>query len=275
MKRWILGASLALVLPVCAVEHRDAYQRNFPLGGGQRKVIVENINGPIRVTGDSGNDVRVTVREEYRADTPELLSKARSDVRVEMKQEGNTVRVFLDGPFRDKDCDCRRGDSYRFRHDFELQVPRDTDVVLKTVNAGNGIDVSNVRGAFEVRNVNGGIEMRDIAGHGSAETVNGTVHVTFVQNPRQASTFRTVNGAIDLAFQSDLSADFNLNTMHGDAWTDFEFQPLAVVAETQRGANGFRYRISDRNKKLRIGAGGIEHSLKTLNGSLKIRKYGK
>ena len=65
--KWMawLGAA-ALALPVCAVEHRDTYQRSFPLTAGERKLVVENINGSIRVTADSGNDIRVTVREEFR-----------------------------------------------------------------------------------------------------------------------------------------------------------------------------------------------------------------
>ena len=276
MKRWILGAALALVLPVCAAEHSDTYQRTFPLGSGARKLIVENINGTIRVTGDSGNDVRATVRERFTADTPELLATGRNEVRVEMKQEGNTVRLYLDGPFRDR-REYRRTEGYRFRHEFELQVPRDIDVELKTVNAGKPIEVTNVRGVFSVRNVNGGIEMKDVAGHGSAETVNGAVNVSFVQNPREASSFKTVNGAIEVGFQPDLSADMRLRTMHGDGWTDFDYQPLAAVAETatEKGSKGFRFTISARDKRLRIGAGGVEHSFQTLNGSITIRKYGK
>jgi DUF4097 and DUF4098 domain-containing protein YvlB len=276
MKGFIFGAAIALSLPVCAVEHDQTYQKTFGTGASQRKLIVENINGPVRVSGDSGNDVRVTVREHFRADTPEALARGRNEVKVEMTQERNTVRVCLDGPFRENRRGPRNGESYSFRHEFELQVPRDIDLVLRTVNSGNpGIQVNNVRGHFEVRNVNGGVEMTGIAGQGSAETVNGTLQVTFVQNPKQPSTFKTLNGTIDVAFQPDLSADLNLHIMHGEAWTDFDFTPLAVVAETQRGTSGFRYRISDRNRRLRVGSGGVEHSLKTMNGSIKIRRYGK
>jgi hypothetical protein len=273
--RSLLGAAFALVLPVCAVEHNDTFQRTFPLQSGERKLIVENINGFVRVTGDSANDVRVTVREHLSADTAELLATARNEVKVEMKQEGNTVRLYLDGPFKERRH--HRGDSYRFRHDFEVQVPRDIDVILRTVNSREGIEVSNVRGTFEVRNVNGKIDMKEVAGQGSVETVNGPVTVTFVQNPRRPSTFKTLNGTLDVAFQPDLSAEFKLSSMNGDAWTDFDFAPLAAEVVTQKssGSGGFRYKISDRTKRIRVGAGGLEHSFNTLNGAIKIRKYGK
>jgi DUF4097 and DUF4098 domain-containing protein YvlB len=260
---------------VYAVEHTDTFQRTFPLAGGERKVIVENINGWIRVTGDSGNDVRVTVREEYRADTPELLAKARSEVRVEMTQEGSTLRIYLDGPWRDRDrADRRRGESYRFRHDFDLQVPRDISLNLKTVN-GEEVKVANVRGVWELRNVNGRIELTEMAGHGGAETVNGTVHATFVENPGQPSRFKTLNGTIDVAFQPNLAADLRISTMHGDAYTDFDAASVGSGTEVRKSDEGNRYRISDRRRTIRIGAGGIEHQFDTLNGAIKIRKYGK
>jgi hypothetical protein len=274
--RWfsLLGAS-ALALPVYAVEHADTFHRTFPLSGGERKVIVENINGSIRVTGDSGNDVRVTVREQYRADTAELVAKARSEVRVEMTQEGGTVRVFLDGPWRDREKrERRRGEEYHFRHDFDLQVPRDISLNLKTVN-GEEVKVANVRGVWDLRNVNGRIEMTELAGHGGAETVNGTVHATFVENPRQPSRFKTLNGTIDVAFQPNLSADLRLSTMHGEAYTDFDVASVGVATEVRKAEEGNRYRISDRRRTIRIGTGGVQHEFDTLNGSIKIRKYGK
>jgi DUF4097 and DUF4098 domain-containing protein YvlB len=270
----LVGAA-ALALQVCAAEHTDTYQRTFPVGTGERKLVVENINGPVRVTGDSGNDIRVTVREVFRADTPELLAKARNDVRVEMKQEGGTVRLYLDGPFRDQNNrERRRGESYHFRHEFDVQVPRDTSVNLRTVN-GEEVRVANVRGDWEARNVNGRIDMTDIAGTGRAETVNGTVRVTFVENPREASGFKTLNGTIDVSFQPNLSADLRLSSMHGDAYTDFEVASVPVAPEVIQSEGGKRYRISDRRRTLRVAGGGVEHRFETLNGSIKIRKYGK
>jgi DUF4097 and DUF4098 domain-containing protein YvlB len=270
-----LWGAAALTLPVCAVEHRDTYQKTFPLSGGERRLVVENINGSVRVTADSGNDVRVTVREEFQADTPEVLARARNDVRVEMNQQGGAVRVWLDGPFRDRHYwEAHRGDSYRFHHDFEVQVPRDITVSLKTVNGGE-VRVAGVHGAWELRNVNGRIEMTDVSGSGSAETVNGTVHATFVANPDKPSRFKTLNGTIDVTFQPNLSADLRLSTMHGDAYTDFEVASVTTAGEVRKSGEGNIYRISNRGRTLRVGGGGVEHRFDTMNGTIKIRKYGK
>ena len=82
MKLSLLGV-LALVAPVCpAVEHQDTLQRTFQLGSGARQLIVETIQGHIRVQGDSGSDVRATVRERYSAETEEALAAGRERVKL-------------------------------------------------------------------------------------------------------------------------------------------------------------------------------------------------
>lgn len=274
MKLICLGA-LALAIPVCsrAAEHADTWQRTFPLSGsGERKLSVEVINGNIRVTGDDGHDIRVTVKEKYEADTAEDLEMVRSDFKLQISHEGNAVRLYLDPP---KDRERSRGRRHlQFRHDVEVQVPRDIAVSLRTIN-GRELSVANVTGRWSLKNINGPLEMKDMGGYGEAETLNGAVKATFVRNPAQASVFKTLNGVIDVSFQPDLSADVVLSTMNGEAYTDFDVAPVSTTAEVRQSSEGFRYRVSNRNRKMRIGNGGIQHSFTTLNGSIKIRKYGK
>jgi DUF4097 and DUF4098 domain-containing protein YvlB len=260
MKAILLGA-LALAIPVCsgAAEHADTWQRTFPLAGsGERKLSIEAINGNIRVTGDNGQDIRVTVKEEYKADTPEDLNIVRNDFKLLITQEGNAVRLYLDPPKNNERGRGRR--NMHFRHDFEVLVPRDIAVALRTING---------------KNINGHVDMKDMGGHGEAETLNGPVKATFVRNPTQASKFKTLNGVLDISFQPDLSADLALSTMNGEAYTDFEVGPLTTAVEVRQSSEGFKYHVSDRNKKVRVGNGGLEHSFSTMNGSIKIRKYGK
>jgi hypothetical protein len=267
MKAILLGA-LALAIPVCsaAAEHTDTWQRTFSLAGaGERKLDIGVINGNIRVTGDSGHDIRVIVKEEYRADTPEDLAVVRSDFKLQIEQQGNAVRFFLDPP---KDRERSRGRrNMHFRHDFEVQVPREIALSLRTIN-GKELSVANVAGTWRLKNINGQVELRDVAGHGEAETLNGAVKVTFVKNPAQPSKFKTLNGVIDVSFQPDLSADLAFRMLRGEAYTDFDVGPVSGTVAAGRT-------VRTGHKKVRVGSGGIEHSFSTLNGSVRIRKYGK
>src|SRR5258708_20567286 len=95
--------------------------------------------------------------------------------------------------------------------DFQVQVPRDIDIKVKTVNEGR-VSVRDINGSFLVRNVNGDIQIHNIAGSGTARTVNGPVKVSFRQNPRQTSDFETLNVAVKLKLPHVLSADLKFNT---------------------------------------------------------------
>jgi len=237
--------ALALAGQVCllAASYDNTQQKSFPLSGsGERRLIVENIQGNIRVVADSGSEVRITAKEHYTADTESALSRARTDVRLEMVQTGNVVKVSLEGPFRDRDRNSWRqrrdeDDRYNFRHDFEVSVPR------------------------------------DIAGFGRIKTVNGGVKASFRENPAKPVLFETINGELDATFQPGLNADVKLSTMHGDVFTDFDVQTMAMPVSMETKDGGKRIRI-DRDRGIKVGNGGIEHSFKTLNGSIKIRKSG-
>jgi hypothetical protein len=95
--------------------------------------------------------------------------------------------------------------------------------------------------------------------------------VVFARNPEQPCSFETVNGSVDVTFRPDLNATLKLSTMHGDAYTDFDVQPVATEITADSSGNGKRFRM-DGARRLRVGTGGVEHSFRTLNGTIKIRK---
>jgi DUF4097 and DUF4098 domain-containing protein YvlB len=153
--------------------------------------------------------------------------------------------------------------------DFQLQVPRNIEVTLKTVNSGH-VHVHDIAGNFSVHNVNGAIEMLDVAGSGVAKTVNGGVKITFRENPREKSEFSTINGNVEMYFARGLSADFRFKTMNGSVYSDFEMTslPAEPVKAEQRGSK-FVFR-SDRFTGGRIGNGGPEIKAQNLNGDIRV-----
>ena len=156
-------------------------------------------------------------------------------------------------------------------YDFDLHVPADLDVALKTVNGGE-LRVTGVHGRFELRNVNGGVEAKDLTGAGTATTVNGPLKVSFAANPDGDSTFRTVNGDVDLTFRDGLAADLEVKTFNGETYADFPVVRLAQPAgliERDKGTK-FAYR-RDREMRLRVGAGGPQLRFETINGDILLR----
>lgn len=265
-----------LLVPVLlcgAVEEKQAIRRTFP---SAKRLEVDNVHGSIRVTGYDGREVQVKADETVRADSPEKLQQARKEVKLDISDDKGTVRLYVDGPFR---CKCDEGFryredrrlGYRVSYDFEVKVPREISIFLKTINEGK-IAVDGVYGGFELENVNGGIEMLEAAGSGRVHTVNGPVKVVFRKNPASESSFRTVNGPVELHFQPDLAADLRMKIFNGGFYTDFPVTALPQRAMTSERRDGKLVYRADRYTSVRVGNGGPEIRLEGFNGDIRILK---
>jgi len=256
-------------------EHeQEKIEKTFamPAGAGRRTLEIDNVWGSIEVVGTASDKVQLTVNKSIRAESKAKIEQARKDVTLDITQQADALKLYVNGPFR---CDChdcgrsRDDEGYIVKMDFQVQVPRDIDVKVKTVNEGR-VSVRDINGSFLVRNVNGDIQIRNIAGSGTARTVNGPVKVSFRQNPREASDFQTVNGNIELAFVRDLSADFRFKTFNGGIYSDFPVTALPVqgMQEEHHGSKViFR---ADRYTGARINAGGPQIKVENLNGDIRI-----
>jgi len=259
------------------IEEKEKIQRILKFQDPSRpgELIVDNVFGSIEVKGSDGQEVQLLVHKTIKAGSRDRIQKAKQEVSLEITEDGNTIDLYVDGPFR---CQNKRGQwkkwrnpGYQVHYKFEIKVPYKTDVYLKTVTDGN-ILVRNVEGEFEVKNVNGRVEMAEMAGSGEAHTVNGKVEVLFSQNPKSDCSFRTVNGTVEVTFCENLSADLRLKTFTGDAYSDFPFEYLPSKPVKEGRYKGKYIYKSDRFTGVRISRGGPEIKLDTLNGDILITK---
>ena len=252
---------------------QEIIRKTFALPAAHKTLEVDNVFGSIVVTGVAGDQVQLVVEKTIHAESEERMASAKKEVKLDITEQPDLLKLYVDGPFRchcDDGCDGWHGDrGYSVKMDFTLQVPQNVDVKLRTVNSGR-VQVKDVTGKFSVRNVNGGIEMANIAGSGQARTVNGPVKVSFRENPRENSDFGTVNGNVELSFVRGLAADFRFKTFNGNIYSDFEMSslpPRPVQADQHNGR--FRYR-SDRFTGGRVGSGGPEIKADNLNGDIRV-----
>jgi hypothetical protein len=254
------------------VEEKQTIRKTLPAA---QRLEVDSIWGSIRVSGYDGGEVQMTAIETIHADSPSKLADARRDVKLDISQQDGKTRFYVDGPFRDHCKDGSHGvhwdgnPGYEVKYEFEIKVPRHTTYELRTVNEG-GIHVDGVSGDFEVHNVNGSIEMLNVAGSGTARTVNGGVTALFTANPRAASTFASINGAIDLAFQPDLAADFRIKTFNGGVFTDFDMTALPTRLVSNESSAGRQRFKADAYTSTRVGHGGPVVQIDGFNGEIRI-----
>lgn len=242
------------------VQEKETIQKTLKVADASQaaEVIVDNVWGSVRVEGTSGRDVILTAQKTILAESKEKLQKAKEEVKLDITEKGNTVDIYVDGPFRCRDHEGRgsrmqKDPGYIVRYDFVLKVPFRTKLDVSTVNEGD-VEVKNVEGDFEVENV------------------NGEVRVTFKRAPAGKCSFGSINGDLTISFPADLSADFRIKTFNGEVYSDFPvtYLPAApAVREETKGKIVFR---SDRFFGVRAGKGGPEIKMETLNGDILIKK---
>jgi hypothetical protein len=257
------------------LDEKESMHQTYNIGGGSgpKRLLVDTISGYIHITGASGSEVRVTVDKHILADYREAVEEARRDVKLDMSQQGNFVRIYEDGPFRSRDGGTNyRGDDYygyRVVFNCDIEVPADTELILKGVNHGDLL-VKNTTGDYEIHGLNGGIEMDNVSGSGMVSTLNGKVKVTYTRNPAKDTKYHTLNGSVDIFFRGTPDADMQFKKLNGEIFTDFELTMLPVSGSSSNDSNGKWVYRSDREIAGRAGRGGPKLSFETLNGSIRL-----
>jgi hypothetical protein len=274
----LMACGLVKVCPASAhsdrwsVREEETVQKTMTLAGEPGRIVIDNVEGFVHVSGTDGNEVRVSAHEIIRAETDADAQEAKKEVSLQFTEKPGTVSVYYDAPWRCHDgqggCRGEQKHFYNVTYDIDVQVPRTARLVVSAVSGD--IRVGSTTGDFEINDVNGGIKMSDVAGAGDVHTVNGPVTVSFSSNPRGPCSFKSINGQLEVYFQPGLSADLLFQTMNGGIYTDFDVTARATAAAQGEQRDGkFIYR-SKGPHGARVGQGGPELSFNTLNGSIRL-----
>jgi DUF4097 and DUF4098 domain-containing protein YvlB len=219
--------------------------REDTLAGGNPLRIDASPNGGIRVRGWDRNEVAIRSRVVAYADSEQDARRLASQVRIETA--GGEVRA--QGP-------DRHNDSY-FVVSFELNVPQNANLTLKTINGG--ISVGDLRGTINFDAVNGGVRLENVGGEVRGETNNGglTIDLTGDRWDGVGLDVETHNGGVRLNLPENYSAELETGTTNGGLNVDF---PITV-----QGRIG-------KHLHTTLGAGGPKIRAMTYNGGVSIRR---
>ena len=256
------------------VEDREPVRHTF---SGDKSLDADTVNGSVTVVGDGGNTIRVEGERVIHALDQAGVAQAKKDDVLDINEKNGVAQLYENGPFRDNNHSSdnhgfhdNSDRHYEVEYNLTIHVPRETGLRLHTVNGG--VQAQDTSGTYDVRSVNGAIVMTNIAGSGTIGAVNGANTVSFRENPKTDSAFTSVNGKIEVSFQPNLSADLELKTVNGGMYTDFEATALAAAPWAAAQQNGRFVYKSRGTSRVRVGAGGPQLKLETVNGSIQIKK---
>jgi hypothetical protein len=255
--RALVGILLAGFASTAAAQTGD-FHWTGKLAPGKR-LEIKGVNGDVRATAATDDQITVIAHKHARRSDPD-------DVKIEVVpfEGGVTICAVYPTPRRAREeNDCAPGDSWHSNTedndtqvDFTVSVPKGVEFDGQTVNgeaSAEGLTANVTLGT-----VNGGIQL-STTGYAEARTVNGSIVATMGRADWTGPVeFTTVNGGITLNLPATLNTDVRAETLNGDIDSDF---PMTVSGK-----------FGPRRVRATIGSGGRTLELKTVNGSIKLRK---
>jgi len=247
-------------------------QLTIPLSspGKAYTLKVELVMGSIKVVSYEGKEIILDVTpkkddDDSQGNVSENGMKRIStsgSYEVTAKEHDNTIIVSTSNPNK--------------TFNLSLKIPQDVKLKLGTVNDGD-IEVENVRGELEISNVNGEIKLTNISGSVVANTINGDVTVSFSSvDPKAPMAFSTLNGDVKVTLPADTKANLKLKSDMGDVFSDFEIEIDKTQPKVNKTTEPGMYKIKKDDWVYgKINGGGPEMLMKTMQGSIYVKKAGK
>jgi hypothetical protein len=202
-------------------------------------------NGGANVKGWTRGDVLVRARVEASGDTQGEAASMAGQVAIETA--GGQVRA--NGP--------HSANNTWWSVSYEIFVPQNTNLTLKTHNGG--MTISDVRGQIHFEVTNGGVHLRRVAGDVSGSTVNGGVQVELAGTTWDGRQMEvsTKNGGVSVTMPATYSAHVQAETQNGSVQSDFPVQ--------------LQGNIRPKNLDFIIGSGGPLIHASTVNGGVRLK----
>ena len=227
-----------------------------------KSIEVRGINGSVDAQPSSSNQIEVVAHKRSRKSDV-------SSVQIKVVEHAGGVTICALYPTEDGSyTECESGEKSKqsgrksevrrndVSVDFEVRVPQGVNFEARTINGD--INIRSLTSNVISRTINGSIEI-STTGYADASTINGGIRAKLGNsNWTGPLSFSTINGGIAVDMPADLSADVDAQTLNGTINSDF---PLTLQSISKNG----------KNIRGKIGSGGRELILKTLNGSINLK----
>jgi hypothetical protein len=242
------------------VQTDDQFQWTGRVAQG-KSIEIKGVNGSITAEPASGDQLEVSATKSGRRSDPSQVS-----IKVVEHAGGVTICAVYpsDDPNDPNTCEPGQGNGrMNVRNNdvkvaFKVRVPSRVGLISRTVNGE--ISALDLAGNVESHTVNGSINI-STSGYAQAKTVNGDITARLKDaNWSGSLDFKTVNGGITVDLPSETNSTVEASTVSGDISSDFQLTILGTMSRKHLSGT--------------IGGGGRELNLKTVNGSIHLRRIG-
>jgi len=250
-----------IILVVCLVWQAKAQTATFSPQGETKETVVEisNLFADLVIEGVSGKEIKLTT-ETYegipdKAKGLKPLSATgpeNTGIGLSFSQQGNVIKIS--------------GASRKADGEYTIKIPKDMmlKIELNTWQAGD-ILIKNMAGEVEAVTQNGDLRFENVTGPIVAHSLSSDIEVVFSDVSQASPTsVSSTSGDIDITLPASTKGNFQLSTISGEIFTDFNFT-FQNEEELKRIAGGMK-------ADAKLNGGGVEISLKSVSGDVFIRK---
>jgi DUF4097 and DUF4098 domain-containing protein YvlB len=221
-----------------------------------RNLRVDLGMGSVNVQGGSSSP-SYTIRKKSYMSSQESARREFEELRVSTSSQGDTIVVR---------ADFVRGGSHRMSAEFNLNVPRDLQMVAVHTRGGS-VNARNLGGRVEAETAGGSMNLDQIGGPIAANTMGGSINVGSASGEVNV---KSAGGSINVANVGGRLAA----TTYGGSMEIGNVQQAAVV-ETMGGSvrvqhTGGDLRASTAGGNIDVGEIGGAAVLKTAGGNIKL-----
>jgi len=224
------------------------------------KVVVENVNGSIKVESWDKDQVMVEATKTVRADDQEEANDYFDRLRVEIKSEKDYLEIHTHYPHEGWNGFWSwlfHGGSTYEGVEYVVKVPKSINLDAGTTNGS--VEVSSVVGGVRAGSTNGQINLNDVGGAVDASSTNGDVSATISGEVAFGDLkLSTTNGSINVTCPENINADVSAHTTNGSISSEF---PVTIQGS-----------FNNKSFEGKINKGGNRIYLHTTNGGIEINK---
>jgi len=250
---------LAIMLFTTTAAAQKTFKKAF--SGAAQKVNITVEKTELQIIGYSGNELVVETTD----DLPETPARAKGLKPLYNTAEDNTglgleiheaggVMTIKKARFADVS--------------YKIKVPVNADVKVEVLDWQSAdIHMKDMNGEIEIIGKGSNIKLENITGPVVCNTVNGNAEVTFSKlNQSKPTHISTVNGFVDVTIPGETKSKVSFYTINGEAYTDVDLK--FAESENSKGLKAIRRTVNDAT----LNGGGVELTLKSINGDLYLRK---
>jgi Putative adhesin len=216
-------------------------------------VEIKGVNGQIEAEAGSGDEVEVTA---------EKSGSDADDVKIVAVPHGDGITICAIYPRAGSECTPGKGwhtenvHGNHARVHFHVRMP--ANLRFSGYNINGDVSAENIGRVVIANTVNGSVRVSTKA-WAQVSSVNGSVEATMGSADWSGKLqIDSVNGSIHLTLPDNFNSDVKFSSVNGRLHTDF---PMTVEGS-----------MGGRHMEGRIGSGGRELVVETVNGSVELRK---